>query len=111
MPRERPHRGQIPIPPHACFGTRLALGAAIILIAAVFPGCTKFSIREKDESAGFNGGFETEKSGFPVNWYIHYPPIKNGDAEISLDTVDAVEGNQSLKFIVHRVDKVDSVSG
>ncbi len=69
------------------------------------------SIREKSESAGFNGSFEIEKSGLPVNWYLHYPPIKNGDAEISLDTVDAVEGNQSLKFIVHRVDRVDSVSG
>ena len=30
--------------------------------------------------------------------------MKNGDVEVSLDTVDAVEGDQSLKFAVHRVD-------
>jgi hypothetical protein len=64
------------------------------------------SIIEKSSSAGFNGSFELVKSGLPVNWYIHYPPIKNGDAELSLDTIDAVEGNQSLKLSVHRVDDV-----
>ena len=83
---------------------RVAFRAAIILIATVLNGCTPMSIREKSESAGFNGSFEIVKSGLPVNWYIHYPPIKNGDVEISLDTKDAVEGNQSLKFIVLRVD-------
>ena len=83
---------------------RLALGAAIILIAAVLNGCTRMSIRQKSESAGFNGSFEIVKSGLPVNWYIYYPPIKNGNAEVSLDTKDAVEGNQSLKVTVHRAD-------
>jgi len=62
------------------------------------------SIRQKSESAGFNGSFEIVKSGLPVNWYFSYPAIKNGDVEISLDTMDVVEGGQSLKFIVHRVD-------
>ena len=85
-------------------GATLVLITAIILIAGVPHGCTQMSIREKSESAGFNGSFEIEKSGLPVNWYIYYPPIKNGDAEISLDSMDAVEGNQSLKFIVHRAD-------
>ena len=65
---------------------RLALGAAIILIATVLNGCTQMSIRQKSDSAGFNGSFEIVKSGLPVNWYIYYPPIKNGDAEVSLDT-------------------------
>ncbi len=83
---------------------RAALGAAIISIAVASNGCTKFSIREKDDSVGFNGGFETAKSGLPVNWYLYYPPIKNGDAEITLDTRDAHEGNQSLKFVAQRAD-------
>ncbi len=83
---------------------RAAFGAAIISIAAASNGCTKFSIREKDDSVGFNGGFETAKSGLPVNWYLYHPPIKNGDVEIALDTRDAHEGNQSLKFVVQRAD-------
>ena len=81
----------------------LAAGVTIILIAAVLYGCTPISTREKSESAGFNGSFEIEKSGRPVNWYIYYLPIKSSDAEISFDTTDAVEGKQSLKFVVHRV--------
>ena len=84
--------------------TRVALSAVIIFMAAVVNGCTKMSIRHKSESSGFNGSFEVVQSGLPVNWYFHYPPIKNGDVEISLDTKDAIEGNQSLKFKVHRVD-------
>ena len=83
--------------------SRIAFGAAIILTATVLNGCIQMSIRHKSESAGFNGSFEIVKSGLPVNWYFHHPPIKNGDVEISLDTKDAVEGNQSLKFIVLRV--------
>ncbi len=85
-------------------GASALLIVATILIVATPTGCTPMSIREKSESAGFNGSFEIEKSGLPVNWYIYYPPIKNGDAEISLDPMDAVEGSQSLKFIVHRAD-------
>lgn len=83
---------------------RLALGAAIISIAAIFNGCTKFSIRETNDSAGFNGGFEIVKAGLPVNWNLYYPPIKQGDAQFSLDAVDAVEGKQSLKFTVQKAD-------
>ena len=74
------------------------------MIATVLEGCAPMSIRQKSDSAGFNGSFEIVESGLPVNWYFSYPPIKNGDVEISLDTMDVVEGGQSLKFIVHRVD-------
>jgi hypothetical protein len=77
-------------------------------MAGVSNGCSGGppSIREKSESAGFNGSFEIVKSGLPVNWYIHYPPIENGDAELSLDARDAIEGNRSLKLIVHRAEPV-----
>ena len=83
----------------------VALGSAIILITAVLNGCPQISIREKSESAGFNGSFEIEKSGLPVNWYIYYPPVKSGGAEISLDTADVVEGKRSLRFVVHQVEE------
>ena len=76
----------------------------LVTLVVVPAGCGQFSIIEKSSSAGFNGGYEIVKSGLPVNWYIYHPPIKNGDVEVSLDTLDAVEGNQSLKFLVHRVD-------
>ncbi len=52
------------------------IGGAAFLSSLVMTGC-RFSIMERDESAGFNGGFETVMSGVSVNWYFHYPPIKN----------------------------------
>ena len=92
------------IPFRVLLGASAILIAATILMVAVPAGCDRFSIREKSESSGFNGSFEIEKSGLPVNWYIYYSPIRNGDAELSLDSMDAVEGRQSLKFIAHRGD-------
>lgn len=82
---------------------RLLRGAAI-LVVLVMIGCRPLSIREESESAGFNGGFEIVESGLPVNWYFHYPPIKDRDVEISIDTTDAVEGRKSLRFVVHKAD-------
>ncbi len=83
---------------------RDVLGGAAILAVLVMMGCRPLSIREESESAGFNGGFEIVRSGLPVNWYFHYPPIKNRDVEISVDTTDAIEGRQSLRFVVHKAD-------
>ncbi len=82
---------------------RVAAGAAIILIAAILNGCNRYIVRETNESAGFNGGFEIVNAGLPVNWYLP-EGIKQGEVEISLDPEDAVEGKQSLKLLVHRAD-------
>ena len=82
------------------------IGATAISSAVVLCGCAPISIREKSESAGFNGSFEIARSGLPVNWYFYYSPIKNGGVEISLDTSDAIEGNQSLKLVSRRVERV-----
>lgn len=38
----------------------------------------------------------------PVNWSISIYPIRDGDLEVSLDTTDEINGEQSLKFVVHR---------
>lgn len=85
----------------------LIVGATIVAIVAIvapFSGCVIPGMGEMDPSAGINGSFEIEQSGLPVNWFIGRHAIQNGDAEISLDTSDAVHGAQSLQFIVHRVD-------
>ena len=55
-----------------------------------------------DESLGYNGNFEIERAGLPVNWTSSRYPIKNGDAESSIDTTDAISGDQSLKIVVRR---------
>jgi hypothetical protein len=57
-----------------------------------------------DESVGDNGSFEIVRSGLPVNWVIGRYAIRDKDAEYSFDTVEVVDGKQSLKFVVHRVD-------
>jgi len=85
--------------------TGLILAVVVLLIATVTlrRGCAPMSIREESKSAGFNGSFEIERSGLPVNWYFHYPPLKNKDVEVYLDPGNAADGNQSMKLTVHRV--------
>jgi len=93
-------------PSRVCrIATGLTLAVVVLLIAtvAVPRGCAPMSIREESKSAGFNGSFEIERSGLPVNWSIHYPPLKNKDVEVSLDPAHAADGNQSMKLTVHRV--------
>lgn len=82
---------------------RVTIRSVAVLALLLTAGCRQFSITEQDESAGFNGGFEIVRSGLPVNWSFHYPPITQGDVDISLDTTDYIEGRQSLKLVVHRV--------
>jgi hypothetical protein len=48
------------------------------------------------------GSFEVVRSGYPTNWYIYDRPIEDGDYELGFDR-DAIDGEQSLQFRVHRV--------
>lgn len=73
----------------------------IITILAI-SGCVFPGIGVHDESLGYNGSFEIARSGLPVNWSSSRYPIKSGDAEFSIDTMDAISGDQSLKIVVHR---------
>ena len=57
---------------------------------------------ERDAEAGFNGGFETVRAGYPANWYVYHRSIEDGDYELGFDT-DAVDGDRSLRLRVHRV--------
>ena len=83
---------------------RVLLCATSILLAAVLNGCIIPSVYEIDRSAGPNDSFEIVESGLPVNWFFSRRSIRNGSAEISIDTTDAVEGKQSLKVIAHRIE-------
>lgn len=75
---------------------RLVLIACVILLTACVP-----SVIERDPAAGFNGSYETVRSGLPVNWYVYRAPVEDGSTELSFDRTDVVEGKQSLKFVVH----------
>lgn len=76
----------------------VAAGAAVIYLGASLSPST----RETDETAGFNGSFEVVKSGYPANWNVYHRPLDDGDAELSFDTAEPIDGAQSLKLLVHR---------
>lgn len=76
----------------------------VLLGTALGSGCTQFSVRERDNTAGLNGSFEVARSGLPVNWYFHKPPLEQGDAELMLDETDPVDGRRAVKLLVHRTD-------
>ena len=66
-------------------------------------GCVIPGTGVHDKTLGYNGSFEIERAGLPVNWTSSRYPLKNGDAEFSIDTADAISGDQSLKILVRRL--------
>jgi hypothetical protein len=74
---------------------------SVIAMLAI-SGCVIPGTGVQDKTLGYNGSFEIERAGLPVNWTSSRYPIKNGDAEFSIDTADAISGDQSLKIVVHR---------
>ena len=81
---------------------RLSLKATLAVAAGSFLiGCEKMSESYLDESVGINGGFEVTRNGLPVNWLVYTPAtIPTGDYDLVIDTVEYIEGRQSLKFVV-----------
>ena len=57
--------------------------SALIAIAGALGACREISVIERSESAGFNGGFEIERAGLPVNWYLYHESIRSGDTEVA----------------------------
>jgi hypothetical protein len=55
----------------------------------------------RDKNLGYNGSFEIVESELPVNWTISRYPVKEGTAEVFVDTTDAVSGERSLRIVVH----------
>jgi len=74
------------------------------VVLTLLSGCVVPGMGSLDEPVGDNGSFEIVQSGMPVNWVIGRYAIRDGDAEFSFDTNEAVDGKQSLKFVVHSVD-------
>lgn len=92
-----------------------AAAAASLLLAIV--ACDPVTLREENEAAGFNGGFEVvqpvrgidgARQGLPANWYFHAKPLLEGDAELSFDAAGPSGGGRSLRLAVQ---KADSVAG
>ena len=74
-----------------------------LLTLGALTACGTHSESVLDPSVGINGGFETVRSGLPVNWLLYTPKtVREGDFDIVIDTVEKVEGKQSLKFVVRK---------
>lgn len=75
---------------------------SVTSILLLMAGCMSggMSTVRTDSNAGFNGSFEVVKDGLPANWYIYTPNGSRADYQLLFDTVDPVEGNQSLQFSV-----------
>lgn len=81
---------------------------AAVAVVSFFFNSLGFSTQKVDPAAGYNGSFEFVKSGYPANWWVFHRPLDHGDGEMSFDTSDAVDGTQSLKFVVHKASPVPS---
>lgn len=81
--------------------TLAAVAAIFFLVKSGEP-----STRKVDRAAGYNGSFEFVKSGYPANWWVYHRPLDDGDGELSFDTADAVDGTQSLKFVVYKANPI-----
>ena len=72
------------------------LAAAVVQM--IYSGGNMSEVVE-DPDAGLNGSFETVSEGLPVNWMLYTQnTVQEGDFDIVIDTENAAEGSQSLKF-------------
>ena len=76
----------------------------VVLAGLVAGACTHYTIREEREALGFNGSFEITSGRLPINWYFYYPPIRRGQADVSIDTARAVDGKQSVMIVARETD-------
>ncbi|HSM37683.1 MAG TPA: hypothetical protein VK837_14875, partial [Longimicrobiales bacterium] len=88
---------------------------AAVAVPVLLTACDPISLREVDEAAGPNGGFEVVRpirgvdgapEGLPVNWYFYAKPLLEGGARLTLDRSDPAEGLQSLHLAVEETDTV-----
>lgn len=77
------------------FAKSLVLGLILFGLAA----CK--SEEKRNQSIGFNGGFEAFEDGLPVNWILYTSKTAGeGDFDIVKDSINFSEGKASLKFAV-----------
>ena len=83
---------------------RLIFGLMSAIVLFFMTGCIIPGTGEMDASVDENGSFEVVRNGLPVNWFMDRYAIRDGEVEFSLDPTEAVDGQQSLKLVVHAVD-------
>ena len=82
----------------------------VILYIFILVSCTKMYIgAERNEAAGLNGSFEIADGGYSVNWFYNAPPLKEGSAQIVMDSTVVMDGRRSLKIIAGTVKESDRV--
>jgi len=81
---------------------RLVSRFACVIALLAIPGCVVPGMGPQDKNVGYNGSFEIVRSGLPVNWIVSRYPVRDGDATFSIDTADAVSGENTLQITVHR---------
>jgi len=76
-----------------------------VFIYLFFTDCStsKLSVCYNDKNAGFNGSFEFTQNNLPVNWILYTAQtVPKGDFDIITDTVNYIEGEKSLHFVVRK---------
>lgn len=78
------------------------------LIVLSLNACTqKLSESIKNEKEGINGSFEIIEENLPVNWLVYTPKtIKKSDFDFFTDNTEAINGKNSLKFVVRNCSNV-----
>jgi len=80
---------------------RATLLSGALCAGLVAAACEELSEKVEDDSVGWNGDFENDRDGLPVNWLVYTPrTVPDSDFDIVLDTLEFKEGGQSLRFDV-----------
>jgi len=79
-------------------GLATLLGMAGFLLSS----CESSELLKKQDSAGFNGGFETAVDGIPVNWAFFPNPEFDSTLQVTVESGNAFEGNRSLRVVVRQ---------
>ena len=72
----------------------------LLIVLLLFVSC-KMCEHIVDDKAGFNGSFEEEKNGVPINWITYTSKTaKYANFRLYFDEKDMKDGKQSLRFDV-----------
>lgn len=80
----------------------MALATLLGLAAFLLSSCESDELLKKQDSAGFNGGFENAVDGIPVNWAFFPNPESDSTLQVTVESENAFEGNHSLRVVVRQ---------
>jgi hypothetical protein len=81
---------------------------SFFFLLSVFSSCAyeRMSFGKPQGNTGMNGGFESTKEDFPVNWALYgVKAFKKGHYQIYMDKESYTEGKQFLCFVIDSVDQ------